>query len=46
MNTTTDLPEGVYDTFTYPCTVCGAPVHVKDGAPLPHRCRIEIPEKP
>jgi hypothetical protein len=37
------LPEGVSNTFTHLCIICGATVSVVDGASQAHRCVIVIP---
>lgn len=39
------LPDGVTDTFTHLCHICGATVHVVESQAQPHRCRIVIPER-
>lgn len=37
-----ELPDGVADTFTHLCKVCGVTVNVVNGKAQPHRCRIEL----
>jgi hypothetical protein len=39
MSTTTDLPAGVSDTFTFTCP-CEATVHVAEGVEQPHDCPL------
>lgn len=34
------LPEGVYDSFTYSCIICGGTVTVVESTRLPHECRV------
>jgi hypothetical protein len=44
MSTTTDLPAGVSDTFTFTCP-CEATVSVVDGQEQPHDCPLTEPER-
>lgn len=44
MSTTTDLPSGVTDAFTFTCP-CEATVHVAGGVEQPHDCPLTEPER-